>query len=196
MATRTARPVFVVIAACVVYACPRAVLASRVIAMGQIPTDQAVQAVRNFINDPSATVGPAIYSEEEGLFGYSGPFYSFEVTNNPWAGWYSVRISDGIVFDMSRNIEGSDALATMTLDQAKAIGTSFLRQHYPPFNTGTWQMMPDRYMVLANGYGSYNLFWYRVVGKYGALAPFDLSLRVNGVTGDVFYLRAPQDLYT
>lgn len=102
---------------------------------------------------------------------------------------YFVRASDGTVLLMANDLAyptyraNQNTTPKLSLQQAKAIAVEFLRAHYPPFATGRWWLAPEG---MIRNLAEYHFTWCPRVGPAGALGPWDLSVNVNGRTGEVY----------
>ncbi|MCC6730931.1 MAG: hypothetical protein IT208_16510, partial [Chthonomonadales bacterium] len=170
---------------------------------GYITPEQAVQAVRDFWNDPTiqGSVDPVDESDPLGPF---GTFYEVVVTGGAHPGSYFVRATDGAV--MSADFPYPDDYdaglsPTLTLEQAQAIAEQFLLEHYPPFAQGVWQRLPE-YIIHPfkgdplNEDREYGFCWYPVLNAHGVLGPFDVRVEVDGVNGRVQGFLRPRERIT
>ncbi|MCC6727712.1 MAG: hypothetical protein IT208_00060 [Chthonomonadales bacterium] len=162
---------------------------------GYITPEQAVQAVRDFWDDPTIE-GTVSRLYEDDPLGPCGVFFDVVVGDSVHAGTYSVRATDGAV--MSADFPCPDDYdaglsPTLTLEQAQAIAERFLLEHYPPFAQGVWQRLPE-YMIRNDW--QYGFAWYPVLNAYGVLGPFDVRVEVDGVTGQVRRFLRPRERIT
>lgn len=156
-----------------------------------VTAEQAVEAVRQFCGDANLTVSVVAFRVDEPDL-VPGGYYDLEAQGNPWTGSYEVRATDGRVIEMMLDDPEPD-VATLTRDQAQASAEQFLRQHYQRFDQCKWFVWPAKY---GNNGPVFDFAWSEVLNQYGVLAPHEVKINVNGVTGRVTLYFEPSNKIT
>ena len=84
---------------------------------------------------------------------------------------------------------GDEDQPQIPFETAVQRAVKFLRQRAPHFARGQYRLVPEHY--LGKDGTRYDLFWYEVLNEHGVLAPWILSVEVDGRTGKVVSYFAP-----